>query len=312
MVPRDSRMEIEMVEIYGGTYGKRGADSSDNSSSDKGIGGWRATSSAWQAAESESTASQLPGRGDGPADAYRHLLISAELTRLFGEEKARLLLAANENVNLIYPGPSTKMDLHNNEIGIKIGKDARTWEDVVGRAREAMDGSARDGSGANGGARWLDPEQWSRNPIDERTGRRMGTEETNWPNTDWENGIVPEPYVYPFGGEEHNYRKTPHLWPDWSPGFAMLGGSDLEVMDLLDRPIDELSRADLRTLMSHAGYWDSKHPGSADIRAAVGAWFDHQYPEPDDASSGQGSVTVRAHQREGYSVASHTRSPPRR
>jgi hypothetical protein len=42
----------------------------------------------------ESTASQLPGRTFGPADAYRHILLAAELTRAFGAERAVLTLTA--------------------------------------------------------------------------------------------------------------------------------------------------------------------------------------------------------------------------
>ncbi len=263
---------------------------------------WIGARAAGSAASAESNASRLPGREDGPADAYRHILFAAELTRLYGARIAGAILWANEGRGNFNPDPSTKMDLYNNDIGIAIGKDARTWEEVVGRAREAMDGSARDGSGANGGAQWLPPDQWKGN-----AGR------TNWPNTEWK-GTDPNPSVYPFGGEEHKYGATPSpIGPGFRwPEFDMPGASDLEVMDLLDRSVGELSRKDLRTLMSHAGYWDRNHPGSADIRAAVGAWFKHNYPEPDDTSSGQGSVSVRAHQREGYEVASHTRSPPGR
>ncbi len=35
-------------------------------------------------ATSESVSSQLPGRENGPADAYRHLVWAAEMTRRFG------------------------------------------------------------------------------------------------------------------------------------------------------------------------------------------------------------------------------------
>jgi len=44
-----------------------------------------ATSGVATQAIKESVHSQLPGRNNGPADAYRHLLLSAELTRQFGE-----------------------------------------------------------------------------------------------------------------------------------------------------------------------------------------------------------------------------------
>lgn len=40
--------------------------------------------SVTRAAEDEAWASPLPGWGDGPADAYRHLVLAAELRRRFG------------------------------------------------------------------------------------------------------------------------------------------------------------------------------------------------------------------------------------
>ena len=40
--------------------------------------------------------SNLPGRENGPADAYRHLLWAGELTRRFGERRARFILNAHE------------------------------------------------------------------------------------------------------------------------------------------------------------------------------------------------------------------------
>jgi len=49
-----------------------------------------ATLRAAEGAIKESLASQLPGRTDGPADAYRHILLAAELTRRFGEDRARI------------------------------------------------------------------------------------------------------------------------------------------------------------------------------------------------------------------------------
>jgi hypothetical protein len=50
----------------------------------------------------ESVDSQLPGRENGPADAYRHLLWGAELTRRFGPDVARKMLETHlppENSN---------------------------------------------------------------------------------------------------------------------------------------------------------------------------------------------------------------------
>jgi hypothetical protein len=51
---------------------------------------------AIRAAADEAVESQLPGRENGPADAYRHLLWGAELTRRFGAHVARGILEDHE------------------------------------------------------------------------------------------------------------------------------------------------------------------------------------------------------------------------
>ncbi len=51
------------------------------------------------AANAESVSSQLPGRGNGPADAYRHILWVAEMTRRFGESVARNIAGLNTGLN---------------------------------------------------------------------------------------------------------------------------------------------------------------------------------------------------------------------
>ncbi|AXI83997.1 hypothetical protein FUT69_02545 [Xylella taiwanensis] len=48
------------------------------------------------AAINESIHSKLPGREDGPTDAYRHLLLSVQLTRIRGERYARAALNFHE------------------------------------------------------------------------------------------------------------------------------------------------------------------------------------------------------------------------
>lgn len=76
-------------------------------------------------ATQEGIDSQLPGRENGPADAYRHLLLSAELTRRYGEGYARSLLEGHEltgNMGDQQPDADA-MDRNNNELGIEIGKE---------------------------------------------------------------------------------------------------------------------------------------------------------------------------------------------
>ncbi|MCL5770151.1 MAG: hypothetical protein M1588_02390, partial [Planctomycetes bacterium] len=120
--------------------------------------------------------SQLPGRENGPADAYRHILLAAELTRKYGEDYARKLLDGHEwtGNNDGQTKSAESMDRHNNEIGIEIGNRLREsggkWEDVVREARKKID---PDKNGDTDSGKWLPPEDWKKNPIDDDTGKRM-------------------------------------------------------------------------------------------------------------------------------------------
>lgn len=91
----------------------------------------------------ESTASQLPGRDFGPADAYRHVLLAAELTRVYGANVAMGLLVDHEMER--DSAADNGMDFWNNDIGIQIGLHVAAngggWHDVVRLAREAMTAS---------------------------------------------------------------------------------------------------------------------------------------------------------------------------
>ncbi len=114
--------------------------------------------------------SQLPGRTDGPADAYRHILLAAELTRRYGEIQAKLLLNGHELTgNLGGQKPDAEaMDEHNNQLGIDLGNQLRqdpfntSWNDVVNGARNLMDPSNGNGNTA----RWLPESSWTVNPMD--------------------------------------------------------------------------------------------------------------------------------------------------
>jgi hypothetical protein len=96
----------------------------------------------------EMTASQLPGRQNGgAADAYRHILLSAELTRDYGIDAAFEVLTDHERDT--ESGADNGLDMWNNSIGMQIGQYVRdsggTWEDVVRLARAAMVASFEDG-----------------------------------------------------------------------------------------------------------------------------------------------------------------------
>ncbi|MCK9505527.1 MAG: hypothetical protein M0Q95_15270 [Porticoccaceae bacterium] len=139
--------------------------------------------------------SQLPGRENGPADAYRHILLSAELTRTLGETYARIILEAHEQTgNLQGQTPEAEeMDRYNNELGIEIGNQLRSnpdssWRDVVESARERIDPDFPEAP-INYRAQWLPDDQWRTNPIDELTGDRMDNNDPrlNWP-PEWPEG----------------------------------------------------------------------------------------------------------------------------
>lgn len=71
------------------------------------------------------------GQNGGPGDAYRHCYWSALLTRDIGERKALEFTNAHENW-CGNPPKDKKMDLHNNAIGIEIGKSqAKNIPDLI-------------------------------------------------------------------------------------------------------------------------------------------------------------------------------------
>lgn len=146
----------------------------------------------------EAEGSYLPGLHNGPADAYRHMLGAAELTRRYGETAARAMLEANEVKGDVIDRQSAgerEMDSHNNDIGIAIGQDARTFDEIRERARAKIDAGVREqGSGANDTPKWPPSSEWKNTP-----------DNPNWP-PDWSRA---EPATgYEYGGEEHRYR--PH------------------------------------------------------------------------------------------------------
>ena len=143
------------------------------------------------AAINESVGSHLPGRSDGPADAYRHVLLSAELTRRYGENYARFILSAHEFTGNMQDQTkeANEMDVHNNELGIKIGNRLRqqrggsSWEDVVIEARKTI--VPNDPNRNN--ARWLPQDKWKVNPKLDGKELPVGHKDVNWP-VNWKPG----------------------------------------------------------------------------------------------------------------------------
>ena len=170
----------------------------------------------------ESAWSMMPGRENGPADAYRHILLAAELTRRFGEFEARCILEKHEWEGW-WEGQSPEseaMDRANNEIGIEIGRNAQSWDEVVTEARTKID--PEDPFGDNGGARWLPEDYWQKNPKDDAK-KEIPTRDSygdfdsrlNWPgpSSPWEPVFPAGPYLplpdglgpIPLGNCDDNY-----------------------------------------------------------------------------------------------------------
>jgi Ca2+-binding RTX toxin-like protein len=90
---------------------------------------------SWEVRESN-----LPGTTNGPADAYRHILWMAEVTRQYGSSLAGVIGNGHEGG---LPGDRHDMDRANNEIGIEIGLEIAinggTYEDIVFAVRDAIE-----------------------------------------------------------------------------------------------------------------------------------------------------------------------------
>jgi hypothetical protein len=221
-------------------------------------------------ATNEALASFLPGRVNGPADAYRHIVWVAEMTRRMGPDMGGSLAELHEmqgqasamrrevmgqGRDAINSAAATAMDRRNNLLGVSIGIQATTFEDVLRLAREAIDRSPRDGSGSVIGAVWLPQDRWIANPSPDPT-------PWNWPNPDWSR--VPRQHVteYLMGGAEYR------------------SGADHRLLAAERRAALAAEKREAWTLLL----------------------------EQDEARGGP--VQVRAHSREGHPVRAHTRSNP--
>lgn len=207
------------------------------------------------------------------------------------------------------------MDRYNNEIGIGIGRAAKSWSDVISRSQEVMDQSHRSGDGRNGGAQWLPESEWHKNPINEKTNQPAPW---NWPQTDWTGGEVREKYDYPFG-------------EDKSDGINMLDGGWLYLDSPADQPpVDKprVSEEDANKLMASDAYWQNWHPYYNAVHLVVDQYFEDAYGNnndmvgeteddaaTDDGESGDGGmIHVRSYLRNGgqVSVRDYDRSRPHR
>ena len=95
------------------------------------------------------TADEIYGRerSGGRTDALRHLLGAAVLTKRQGPESATAMLNWHENPKILnmlgggYGQPQAErlMDLHNNTLGMHIGTQAKTYDELVRMAQQFVD-----------------------------------------------------------------------------------------------------------------------------------------------------------------------------
>lgn len=148
-------------------------------------------------ASNEAGSANLPGKDGGPYDAYRHILWLGEMTRRYGENTARSVAQAHE-IEGDFKGQDWQhrhMDEVNNEIGIEIGQEADSWNEVVSRARQLIDASLE----GQGPAFWLPEEQWRHSdtnpdpaPLDINQ-QPIPVSEWNWPRPQWPAAPYPLP-----------------------------------------------------------------------------------------------------------------------
>jgi hypothetical protein len=117
---------------------------------------------AYRWADDLANASGLPGRHNGPADAFRHIAGIAEATRRYGAMPAAMAGETNEQFGKDLPD-ALQMDRHNNnEVAIRIGRTARSSEEVARLAKaEIAAAIEHNGTGANGTAIWLEKARWN-------------------------------------------------------------------------------------------------------------------------------------------------------
>ncbi len=105
-------------------------------------------------------ATGLPGWHNGPADAFRHIVASAEATRRYSAPIAMTLGEEYERrgSNKGQPADEAGMDRRNNAIGIGIGTDAGSFDEIVARTKaifvDAAAGGTRDAPV------WLARDRW--------------------------------------------------------------------------------------------------------------------------------------------------------
>ncbi|MBS7788363.1 hypothetical protein KTR66_00070 [Roseococcus sp. SDR] len=269
---------------------------------------WEFWGSVQSAASSEAIESSLPGYLEGPADAYRHIVGAAELRRRFGWAIAYAIVTGNEARGTHARGHTPelrRMDDHNNAIGLSIGADATSYEEVVRRARAANDaGIENTGSGRGQTPLWLSQEQWK-----EVSGRQPA--ERALP-VEWSDAI-PSAADYRFGDERFGADRSFRSGTPRERQAALFERLDAT-------PTAEWSEADVRGVIASPAYRNSAAADHALWRERVRQYFEERASGRDEAASApddaddDGIAHVRAYTRMGPNgpirVSAHDRATP--
>lgn len=262
------------------------------------LGSRQATEAVTEAAHQEAGLSGLPGYNDGPADALRHLIGTAELRRRFGWGFAFGATTYNELRGQLarQPFASDWMDMENNWIALRIGAQARTFADVVNLSQNAIADAIRTGGTDRRGVIWRAQRHWGDAPD------RQFEDPANW--------RPPGPQLdgYRFGGAEHRLQ-----FDSTTPRQAEAA----TLQRLAETPVADWSYDDVRAVMRSRPYSSGSDPSRVGWHAKVRDWFAGREAEragrerASDDSCG-GSAEVRAHTRQTangqVAVAAHTRT----
>jgi hypothetical protein len=118
---------------------------SDAMAKANGWGGFERKQSAqgiYEKASATARESGLPGAHNGPQDAARHCMGSAETARKYGGLVALVLGEANEKKGDLTHNQTSdekSMDRHNNMEGVKIGSGAKSFEQVIEQCLGAVE-----------------------------------------------------------------------------------------------------------------------------------------------------------------------------
>jgi hypothetical protein len=104
--------------------------------------------------------SDLEGGKNGPLDAYRHTLASAVVSHTLGEWGVKVTTFFMESKN----SASGAMDRHNNRIGMKIGSQAKSFEDLEPWVRRHV-AEGRCGSTKADQITWLPKTKWRKSNL---------------------------------------------------------------------------------------------------------------------------------------------------